>query len=303
MGSSQGKESGIQDYQLWTLTGYIVQTYEDALAKRRSYEDAQNVIVFHLKELSRYALNPKKSPNPDNIYFNRSLTGQQPGSLGGQQPDSTQLIIHEKYRHTDGIHAWSLTIQLTPTLRMFKLIHGTPTIRESTQTETLQSGRPAQTTQHTLYPPSQSRHHNPSSTNRSVKPTQSTVPMTGSVNGSTTGHMNPSRVSNPGTQGFSQIPSIPSHPQPMTNSLARPKGRTALPAHPTLPNDYSQMINGNLRSAPIDYTQRMPMIENDQIASNMGEMSRPNLMNQSNQLTDLSHLPAEGEEFSLNRYM
>lgn len=292
MGSSQSKESGIQDYQLWTLTGYIVQTYEDALAKRRSYEDAQNVIMFHLKELSRYALNPKKSPNPDNVYFNG-------------QP---QVTIHEKYRHSDGEHAWSLTIQLNPSLRMFKLIHGTPTVRDSARSETIHAPNPdprIYNTQQTVYPPTFSRNPprptRPNQTNPPTQPNQSTQP-------------NQLRTSVP-TMSTPQ-PSVVRSNQPInrtpTNSL-QPQSRTTLPAYPALPTDYSGQqptnFNGSHHVPPVssgsavssNYSnlgglQRIPVIENDQIAQNLGDFNR------SNQLTDNTHIPAIEEEFNLNRF-
>jgi hypothetical protein len=326
MGSSQGKESGIQDYQLWTLIGYIVQTYEDALAKRRSYDDAQNVIIFHLKELSRYALNPKKSPNPDNIYFNG-------------QP---QLTIHEKYRHSDGQHAWSLTIQLNPNLRLFKVIHGTPTTRDSSVpasrqearqdgsvTETLQGANQpiysksppthSMNTQQTVYPPpgsysrTSARPARPSQPNPSNQPSQprtnNTLPVASTPRDSFAVR---SPVDSRGP------PVARSHP----SSHIQTKNRTALPNHPALPVDYTGDFDGtqqlgsayeNLASgnrggpgmdgmarmagmANMGGNHRMPIIENDQIAQNFGDINR------SNHLTDTSHIPANDEEFNLNRF-
>lgn len=301
MGSSQGKEAGIQDYQLWTLVGYIVQTYEDALANRRSYDDAQNVILFHLKELSRYALNPKKSPNPDNVYFNG-------------QP---QLVIHEKYRHSDGQHAWSLTIQLNPTLRMFKLIHGTPTVRESgarrdvSMTETLQPSAPGYT-KNSMVPPSPANSGNNGHTGTNRTTQQTVYPPPGSHPSYSRNSLPPTRPSHPAPtsqpRSTNNLPTMASTPRGsnpglqrnQSNNPVQTRNRTTLPNHPTLPMEYPGDFNNtnysNLAQMNPPGSQRMPVIENDQIAQNLGDMNR------SNPILEASHIPAQDEEFNLNRF-
>jgi len=234
MGSTSSKDkgsSGIKDYQLFSLIGYITQTFEDVLSGHRSYDEGKNVIIFHLKELSRYSLNKLKSPNPDNVYFNG-------------QP---QLLINEKYRHVDGEHAWSLTLHFNQNLRMIKLLHGTPVSRNQIN----RTDDPAKTIGHPIH----------DDTTRQISNTTRTSPDLTRPSLDQTRSQRIDRSDR--TESIPRIQNVPKErPTRTMTSAITSNGQTSHNMRNI--NTLNKPISGlNER--------KMPLIENDQITQNMGD--------------------------------
>ena len=261
MGSTSSKDkgsSGIKDYQLFSLIGYITQIFEDVLSGHRSYDQGKNVIIFHLKELSRYSLNKQKSPNPDNIYFNG-------------QP---QLLINEKYRHVDGEHAWSLTLQFNQNLRMIKLLHGTPVSRNQVN----RIDDPTKTIGTSIHD---------STTRPTLDPTRS------------------QRIDR--TENIPRIQNIPKEKEKPTRTMTSAITSNGQTSH------NMRNINTPTKPPTGLNERKMPLIENDQITQNMGDfglgrniledMSGRGNYGISNAGINDPHVPQLGvEEFNLSKF-
>lgn len=119
MGQKLDKETnGVNDWELHILVSSIVLIFNEVVNKRRSVSDATNAIISRLRDYSRYSLVPKRSPNPDNLYF--------PGG-------KLQLVISEKYYDRDGYHAWALTLEISSSTRSCKVLYGVPISRSQSR--------------------------------------------------------------------------------------------------------------------------------------------------------------------------
>lgn len=136
MGGKYSKSStsatGIQPHELYTLLGYLTEIYDDVVSTRVSVVDGRNLIQHQLKRLSRYALDPSRVGENNKIFPN----------------DDLLIEIYEKYRDSDGVHAWSLVLQFKTTSKTFKALYGIPGSASVTSSLTSTAGNPSIRSRH-----------------------------------------------------------------------------------------------------------------------------------------------------------
>ncbi len=107
MGASESR--GLPSYEIYTLIGYLSSLYDSVSNNTTPANDAQSLILTHLHRLNRYSLD--SSPGSNNRIF----------------PDgSVFLEISERYRDSNGTHAWSLVLQFRPQAKIIKIMYGIP---------------------------------------------------------------------------------------------------------------------------------------------------------------------------------
>lgn len=106
MGNTIGsnKTPGMRDSYLFGLITYIIQVFDETVAQYRTIADATTSITNRLKNCRRFAV--QSSPNPENRYFFNN---------------TYQVLIREKYRDLDGVHHWSLVLQLSPASKIIQV--------------------------------------------------------------------------------------------------------------------------------------------------------------------------------------
>ena len=102
--TSSNKSQGMRDSYLFGLVTYIIQVFDETVAQYRTIADATTSITNRLKNCRRFSV--QASPNPENRYFFNN---------------TFQVLIRERYRDIDGIHQWSLVLQLTPASKIIQV--------------------------------------------------------------------------------------------------------------------------------------------------------------------------------------